>query len=290
LAAAKQTQQRAAKLAESEVHEQSTDLLAQPISVLELRTRAENLLLEAGIETVGDVLKRLELGDAELTNVRGFGAKSLADLKAKLRGLGFVLPAEAAGEPGTAHQKAISGTRQRKNVRQQRQTAETTLRPLSPWNPLDQFRLLWWLLVVPQRFRRHSGTGEEIRNVGGVLTSTLTWSPLFLLMLALGLETLPHPQEAPSYFGFLFFTGFLWLWTLLTTSDEFWAILFSVGLVLAGLIGFAVITESVGAAGLQCGVCAGLYRGPGCGEGRGVSGAGGCSVQCFGARRVQCIW
>jgi preprotein translocase subunit Sss1 len=250
LKTAEQARQQAEKRTDQETCKQATELQAQPISVLELRTRAENLLLEAGIETIGDVLKRLEVGEATLTNLHGFGAKSLADLKENLRGLGFVLPAHVDEEVRIPPQKVQSDTKQkRKSVRRQRQAAEKTLRPLSPWNPLDQFRLLWWILVVPQRFKAYGDTGKDLSRVGGVLTSTLTWSPLLLLMLALGLETLPHPEDTPSYFAFLFFMIFLWFWTLLTTADEFWAAILGVGLVLVGLIGFALMTESVVAAG-----------------------------------------
>jgi large subunit ribosomal protein L31 len=80
--------------------ERSPDL---PISVLELGTRAENVLREAGIETTGDALKKLAEGDETLTNLRGFGLKSLATLKKLLRARGFVLPGDEpppGEEPG----------------------------------------------------------------------------------------------------------------------------------------------------------------------------------------------
>mgnify|MGYP001041664765 CR=1 FL=1 len=64
------------------------------ITELGLRARARNVLLGAGIGTVGDVLARLEEGDESLTDLKGFGPKSLADLKERLRGRGFVLPGE----------------------------------------------------------------------------------------------------------------------------------------------------------------------------------------------------
>jgi large subunit ribosomal protein L31 len=65
----------------------------QPIAVLELGSRADKVLAEAGIHTIGDVLARL--GDEEgLTNLRGFGLKSLATLKKQLRARGFVLPGD----------------------------------------------------------------------------------------------------------------------------------------------------------------------------------------------------
>jgi large subunit ribosomal protein L31 len=65
------------------------------IAELELSSRAKKLLAGAGIETVGDVLARLEEeGDEGLTNLRGFGLKSLATLKKRLRARGFVLPGD----------------------------------------------------------------------------------------------------------------------------------------------------------------------------------------------------
>ncbi len=81
------------------------------ITEIELKTRIENLLVEAEIEKVGDVLEMLEEGgDESLTDIRGFGLKALADLKKTLRARGYVLPgdepeeeeAEAEPEPEAA--------------------------------------------------------------------------------------------------------------------------------------------------------------------------------------------
>jgi large subunit ribosomal protein L31 len=73
------------------------------IMELDIGTRAQTVLAGAGIDTVQDVLDRLaEGGDEMLTNLKGFGLKSLADLKKELRSRGFVLPGdempEEAGE------------------------------------------------------------------------------------------------------------------------------------------------------------------------------------------------
>jgi len=66
-----------------------------PITELDLSTRVEKVLLEADIETVGDVLTRLEAGgDEALMNVKGFGLKSLATLKKRLRSQDFILPGD----------------------------------------------------------------------------------------------------------------------------------------------------------------------------------------------------
>ena len=67
-------------------------------------TRIENLFEEAGLETAGDILGLLEeKGDDGLTDIRGFGLKTLADVKRGLREQGFTLPGdEPAEEPEEA--------------------------------------------------------------------------------------------------------------------------------------------------------------------------------------------
>ncbi len=69
-----------------------------PIAELELGTRAESALAKAGIVTAGQALERLAQGEAALLAIEGFGRKSLADLKRRLKARGFELPA-AAAEP-----------------------------------------------------------------------------------------------------------------------------------------------------------------------------------------------
>jgi len=80
------------------------------IMELDLTTRTKKVLVGAGIETVSDVLTKLEQGDEALTNLQGFGLKSLATLKKRLRGRDFVLPGdkapEEAGEPEEADEAA----------------------------------------------------------------------------------------------------------------------------------------------------------------------------------------
>ncbi len=66
-------------------------------------------------------------------------------------------------------------------------------RQLSPWNPLDHLRLLWWILVAPQRlvmYREAYGEDDEYR-VGKWLISVLAWLPLFVLIVALEIGTIP---------------------------------------------------------------------------------------------------
>lgn len=69
------------------------------LTELELGTRVENLLEDAGFTQVKDVLELLtDAGEEGLTDIRGFGLKSLADLKKTLRAKGFVLPGDEPEE------------------------------------------------------------------------------------------------------------------------------------------------------------------------------------------------
>jgi len=67
------------------------------VEILDLGTRVTNALLDAKINTVEDLLAQLENGDQALLEIKGFGRKSLIDLKKALRAQGFEIP-EAAEE------------------------------------------------------------------------------------------------------------------------------------------------------------------------------------------------
>lgn len=67
------------------------------VEVLELGTRVTNALADAKIITVADLLALLEGGEQPLLDIKGFGRKSLIDLKKALRAQGFEIP-EAAEE------------------------------------------------------------------------------------------------------------------------------------------------------------------------------------------------
>jgi large subunit ribosomal protein L31 len=69
----------------------------RPVEELGLGTRATEALSKAGITVVGDALDKLAEGEAAILAVDGFGRKSLADLKKRLRQFGYELP-EAADE------------------------------------------------------------------------------------------------------------------------------------------------------------------------------------------------
>ena len=80
------------------------------VTELDIGVRAQKVLMGAGLGTVGDLLAQLQAGDDTLTNLSGFGLKSLANLKKRLRSRGFVLPGdeilEAADEVKVADETA----------------------------------------------------------------------------------------------------------------------------------------------------------------------------------------
>jgi large subunit ribosomal protein L31 len=67
----------------------------RPVAELELGARPTEALQKAGLDNVGKVLNKLAEGEAAMLAVEGFGRKGLIDLKKKLRGLGYDLPAAA---------------------------------------------------------------------------------------------------------------------------------------------------------------------------------------------------
>jgi large subunit ribosomal protein L31 len=69
----------------------------RPVEELGLGTRPTDALIKAGITNVGQIMERLAAGEAALLAVEGFGRKSMADLKKRLRLFGYELP-EAAEE------------------------------------------------------------------------------------------------------------------------------------------------------------------------------------------------
>jgi large subunit ribosomal protein L31 len=93
----KKLQARQQYIEDQEAREAARTSLDRPIAELDLGTRAIDALTKAEILTVGQALDRLAQGEASLLAVEGFGRKSLADLKKRLRQLGYELP-EAAEE------------------------------------------------------------------------------------------------------------------------------------------------------------------------------------------------
>lgn len=91
----KKLQARERYLEELEERESQRTSLDRPITELELGTRATDTLAKAEITTVGEALEKLAEGEAAMLAIEGFGRKSLADLKKRLRQLGYELPGAA---------------------------------------------------------------------------------------------------------------------------------------------------------------------------------------------------
>src|SRR3954466_15696408 len=68
--------------------------LGMPIEELELTVRSYNCLKREGIHTVGELMSRSE---ADLLDIRNFGAKSIDEVKAKLSEMGLSLKDSAPG-------------------------------------------------------------------------------------------------------------------------------------------------------------------------------------------------
>jgi large subunit ribosomal protein L31 len=63
---------------------------AIPVAELELGTRTNKILANENIETVADLVSRLNEGEDTLLQISGFGQKSLIDVKKRLRAGGFI--------------------------------------------------------------------------------------------------------------------------------------------------------------------------------------------------------
>ena len=86
----KRLQRREEMLTEQEDAEEKRSPLALAIEEMELQTRAENALKEAGLTTVGDIYERLQEGEDALLAVHGVGQKALIDIKKFLRSEGII--------------------------------------------------------------------------------------------------------------------------------------------------------------------------------------------------------
>lgn len=96
----KKLQARQDYLVEQQAREEAQTSPELAISELELGTRIESSLAEAGIEIVGQALERMAEGDQAMLDIDGFGRKSLADLKRALKRHGFGLPDQTAEPQG----------------------------------------------------------------------------------------------------------------------------------------------------------------------------------------------
>lgn len=89
-------QARQAYLTDLEAREAARISPERTMAELDLGTRPTDALAKAGITTVGQVLDKLSIGEEALLSIDGFGRKSLADLKKRLRQFGYTIP--EAGE------------------------------------------------------------------------------------------------------------------------------------------------------------------------------------------------
>lgn len=91
----KKIEARKQHLADLEAREAARTSLERPVVELELSNKILEILTKAEINTIGDVLQKLSIGENSLLSLDGFGRKSLADLKKRLRQMGYQLPEEA---------------------------------------------------------------------------------------------------------------------------------------------------------------------------------------------------
>jgi len=93
----KKLQARQQYVEDIEAREAARTSPERPITELGLGTRPSEALAKAGLTNVGQILDKLAQGETALLAIEGFGRKSLADVKKRLRQFGYNLP-EAAEE------------------------------------------------------------------------------------------------------------------------------------------------------------------------------------------------
>ena len=91
----KKLQARQQYVQDVEARESARTSLDRPLAELGLENRPLETLSKAGITTVRQALDRLTDNQTSLLNIEGFGRKSLADLKKRLRQSGYELPDSA---------------------------------------------------------------------------------------------------------------------------------------------------------------------------------------------------
>lgn len=85
-------QARQQYLDEAEAREAARVSPERLIDELDLGARATESLAKAGITNVGQALEKFTQGEDTLLAIDGFGRKSLADLKKRLRQFGYTIP------------------------------------------------------------------------------------------------------------------------------------------------------------------------------------------------------
>lgn len=89
----KRLQERDRRRAELEKTEETGPDTSASLETLDVGKRYTQVMLDDGLETIADVVERLnEEGDEGLTRISGIGMKVLADVKKQLRNLGLEVP------------------------------------------------------------------------------------------------------------------------------------------------------------------------------------------------------
>jgi large subunit ribosomal protein L31 len=88
----KKLQAREQYVQDIETREAARLTLDRTVEELELSKRATSTLKKAELNNVGDIMEKMALGESALLEIDGFGRKSLADLKKRLRQIGYELP------------------------------------------------------------------------------------------------------------------------------------------------------------------------------------------------------
>ena len=83
-------QKRDSMVKQVEVREEKAKPVNLSVDSMSLGTRAEKALQDAGVTTVGDVLKLLQQGEDALLALPGIGHKALIDIKRFLRAEGLI--------------------------------------------------------------------------------------------------------------------------------------------------------------------------------------------------------
>lgn len=86
----KRLQRREEIRTEVEDEAEAHSVAALPVDEIPLNTRAMNAVKADGIETISQVLARLEQGDDALLAITGVGQKALIDIKKYLRANGLI--------------------------------------------------------------------------------------------------------------------------------------------------------------------------------------------------------
>ncbi len=92
----KRIQTREAMQEQARKRQQSLTPMDLPLRELNINTRYLNILEEAGVRVVQDVLNKLgEAGDQGLLDISGIGRQVVMDIKKNLRARGYKLPSDS---------------------------------------------------------------------------------------------------------------------------------------------------------------------------------------------------